>query len=207
MTSTGFPSAAQAFYRDLEEDNSREFWLANKDRYDADVKAPLLAVAALLEEEFGKPKLFRPNRDVRFSADKSPYKTHQGVFVSVAPACGFYLEVNASEAIAVGGYYAAKPEALARVRAAIDDEATGSQLDDLLAGLLADGWLKTGDGVKTAPRGYSRQHPRIDLLRHTSLAAEREVVSESVEAFAAEVAAAWRRVTPLIDWCAVRLRD
>ena len=207
MTSTGFPSAAQSFYRDLEEDNSREFWLANKDRYDADVKAPLLAVAALLEEEFGKPKLFRPNRDVRFSADKSPYKTHQGVFVSAAPACGFYLEVNASEAIAVGGYYAAKPEALARVRAAIDDEATGSQLDDLLTGLLADGWLKTGDGVKTAPRGYSRQHPRIDLLRHTSLAAEREVISESVEAFAAEVAVAWRRVAPLIDWCAVRLRD
>lgn len=207
MTSTGFPNAAQAFYHDLEEDNSREFWLANKDRYDADVKAPMLAVAALLEEEFGKAKLFRPNRDVRFSADKSPYKTHQGVFVSVAPACGFYLEVNATEAIAVGGYYAAQSEALARVRAAIDDDATGSQLDDLLAGLLAGGWLKTGDGVKTAPRGYSRQHPRIDLLRHTSLAAEREVVSESVEAFAAEVAVAWREVAPLIDWCAVRLRD
>lgn len=67
------------------------------------MRDPFRAVVALLADEFGEAKLFRPNRDVRFSADKSPYKTHQGLFVQVAPACGFYCEVNSTEAIAVGG--------------------------------------------------------------------------------------------------------
>lgn len=202
-----FPRGAHDFYRDLKEDNSREFWVANRDRYEAQVRGPLLEVAGLLEGEFGKAKLFRPNRDVRFSADKSPYKTHQGLFVAVAPACGFYLEVNAEDARALGGFYAAPSDRLAAIRADLAEETSGVALSRVVEQLGASGWLTVGDTVKTAPRGYSAQHPRIALLRHRTFAMECELTSRGVEEFACEVTLAWRHVTPLIDWFAARLRD
>lgn len=202
-----FPDRAHEYYRDLEEDNSREFWLANRPRYERDVRDPLREVAALLADEFGEGRLFRPNRDVRFSADKAPYKTHQGAFVKVAPACGFYLEINAMEARAAGGFYDAAPDALARFRKAVADDETGPGLEGLMNSLAGDGWLTDGDTLKTAPRGYPRDHPRIGLLRYRTLSVECEIVADGVEAFAAEVREAWRGVTPLVDWCAARLRD
>ena len=202
-----FPVPAMSFYRDLKEDNSREWWLANKARYERDVRDPFRAVAALLADEFGETKLFRPNRDVRFSADKSPYKTHQGLFVQVAPACGFYCEVNSTETIAVGGFYEARSEALARVRAGMADDESGPVLEALLSELTGAGWLNSSEQLRTAPRGYTRDHPRIELLRFKTLGVEREIVAEGVDEFAAEVAQAWRSVAALIDWFAVRLRD
>ena len=80
-TFSGFPPAALSFYAELEDENSRDWWLAHKDVYERDVREPMLALLDGLEDEFGAAKLFRPNRDVRFSADKSPYKTHQGALV------------------------------------------------------------------------------------------------------------------------------
>src|SRR4051812_47820766 len=71
---TGWPPAALDFYRDLEQDNSRAFFTAHKDVYERDVRAPFEALGELVAEEFGPLKVFRPNRDVRFSKDKSPYK-------------------------------------------------------------------------------------------------------------------------------------
>lgn len=204
---SAFLQQAQEFYRELEADNSREFWLANKPRYERDVRDPLRAVASLLAEEFGEPRLFRPNRDVRFSSDKAPYKTHQGAFVKVAPACGFYLEINSTEARAAGGFYDADPEALARFRKAVADDETGPGLERLLETMEADGWLSSGDTLKTAPRGYPRDHPRIGLLRYRTLSVECEIVADGIEEFTAEVREAWRGVTPLVDWCAARLRD
>ena len=74
-TFEGIPSAAFRFYEELEENNNREWWLEHKDIYDAAVKEPLAALLSELEPEFGPAKIFRPNRDIRFSQDKSPYKT------------------------------------------------------------------------------------------------------------------------------------
>lgn len=92
---TGFPVAALDFYDDLEADNSKAFWAAHKAVYDDCVRGPMLALLAELEEEFGEGKAFRPYRDVRFSKDKLPYKTHQGGFASVAQSVGYYVEINA----------------------------------------------------------------------------------------------------------------
>lgn len=92
---TGIPDAAFEFYERLAMDNSREFWLAHKSSYDNDVRAPIEALCAKLAPEFDEAKVFRPNRDVRFSADKSPYKTHQGAYVPAGPALGWYLEISA----------------------------------------------------------------------------------------------------------------
>lgn len=202
-----FPEEAMEFYRDLADNNSREFWLANKERYDRHVKGPIAEVAGLLADEFGEAKVFRPNRDVRFSANKAPYKTHQGAYVETGPASGFYFEVNAEDAPAGGGFYRASSEGLARFRKGIDDDAPGAQLERIVSSLEGSGWLIGGDSVATAPRGYKASHPRIELLRMKTLHAMREVTAEGVEAFALQVAEAWREVSPLVDWVSRRLAD
>ncbi|HYN55696.1 MAG TPA: DUF2461 family protein, partial [Motilibacterales bacterium] len=91
---TGFPADAFGFYADLELENSKAFWADNKHRYEAAVAGPMGDLLEDLEAEFGAGRLFRPYRDVRFSADKSPYKEHQGGYVEVGPACGYYVQVS-----------------------------------------------------------------------------------------------------------------
>ena len=78
MTFTGFPDEGLLFYEGLEADNSKTYWTRSKDTYDSCVRAPMQALVDALAAEFGTAKLFRPYRDVRFSNDKTPYKTHQG---------------------------------------------------------------------------------------------------------------------------------
>lgn len=202
-----FPLPAADFYRDLRFSNTREFWLDNKERYLTEVREPLTRMVAMLEDEFGKAKVYRPYRDVRFSKDKTPYKGHQGAYVGMAPACGFYVEVNDEEAFAGGGFYRAESEALARYRAAIDDERSGTQFEKLVNGLRDDGWLITGTTLRTAPRGFTKDHPRIELLRHKSLSAMREVTATGEEAFAEQVREIWRGSAPLVDWLARRLNE
>ncbi len=199
----GFPLDAMAFYVDLTADNSREFWQANKPRYDASVKAPMSELVGLLSDEFGPAKLYRPNRDVRFSADKSPYKTHQGGSVMTAPACGWYLELNADEIAAGGGFYHAEAPALARYRAAVDDRRSGVAFQKIMDELIPSGWQVGGEQVATAPRGYARDHPRIELLRHKSLYVANEVDPSlvGVEQVAERVAQLWRTTRPLVEWC------
>lgn len=202
-----FPADAMAFYRELQENNTREWWHANKPRYDDGVRAPIVEVAELLKDEFGEAKVFRPYRDVRFSANKVPFKTHQGAYVSTAPACGFYVEVNGYEVHAGGGFYRASSEALARVRKGIADDTSGPQLEHFVDSLRDRAWLIQGDVLRTSPRGYTRDHPRSRLLRHKSLSAITEIQATGVEDVAKEVAEAWRTVTPLVDWLSRRLRD
>jgi biotin carboxyl carrier protein len=99
VTFTGFPVAALDFYDDLEVDNTKSFWEAHKQTYRDQVRAPMVALTDALAEEFGDAKVFRPYRDVRFAKDKTPYKTHQGAFVGVAPATGWYVEIAHAEGV------------------------------------------------------------------------------------------------------------
>ena len=122
---SGFPAGALSFYAELEDRNSRDWWLAHKDVYERDVREPMLALLDGLEEEFGEAKLFRPNRDVRFSADKSPYKTHQGALVGSGTVLGYYVQVSADGLRAGGGFRAASPAQTARFRAAVDAPSSG----------------------------------------------------------------------------------
>jgi len=100
MAFTGWPVEAVEFYEGLEADNSKAYWTDNRDLYESDVRAPMQALLAAVEDEFGPTKIFRPYRDVRFSADKTPYKTHCG-----ALAGPFYVEVGPDGLMAAGGYY------------------------------------------------------------------------------------------------------
>lgn len=205
MPFSGLPHASTDFYADLEQDNSREFWAAHRERYERDVRGPMTALMAELEEEFGPAKVYRPQRDVRFSADKSPYKTHQGGFVRVATRTGWYAEVSADGFRLGGGCYYLEPAALAAYREAVAGR-RGARLQRVVQRLVADGWELGGTSLKTAPRGYPRDHERIELLRRKALTAMRWIEDGDVVTTPALVGAVrehWREVRPLVEW----LRD
>ncbi|MGB3302790.1 DUF2461 domain-containing protein [Gordonia sp. (in: high G+C Gram-positive bacteria)] len=203
MAFTGFPEAALDFYDDLEADNSKVFWDAHRDTYRDSVAAPMVALTDDLADMFGAAKVFRPNRDVRFSKDKTPYKTHQGAFVAVAPATGYYVEIAAPGVKVASGFYHADTERLARIRRSIDEELHGAELEHILEVLKRKGWEIGGDRLKTAPRGWSVDHPRIELLRHRSLTVTRNYGFADIihtPELADQVRKHWRETRPLLDW-------
>lgn len=207
---TGFPEAALDFYDDLEMDNTKSFWEAHKAVHAESVKAPMVALTKALEKDFGPAKVFRPYRDVRFAKDKTPYKTNQGAFVAAGPACGWYVEISARGVRTGAGFYDAGSSDLARIRTSIDSEATGKQLQRILARLEKAGFTVGGQKLKTTPRGYDADHPRIDLLRHKSLTIGKdygfEPVIHSADLVEA-VRADWKASRPLVEWVAERLGD
>jgi len=168
MAFKGFPAEALEFYEGLEADNTRAYWQANKAVYEQHVRAPMEALLADLAPEFGEPKIFRPYRDVRFSADKSPYKTQ----IAGTLAAGGYVAFGA-EGLAVGtGMYEMAKDQLDRYRQAVAGDRTGGELEDVVAAVRKHGIEVTGrDELKTAPRGYPKDHPRIELLRFKGLIA------------------------------------
>jgi uncharacterized protein (TIGR02453 family) len=207
---TGFTEAALDFYDDLEMDNTKSYWEAHKDVYQASVKAPMTALVTALEPQFGNAKIFRPFRDVRFAKDKTPYKTHQGAFVAAGPACGWYVEISARGFRSGAGFYEASGADLGRIRASIANELTGDQLGKILAKLKRAGFTVGGDRLKTSPRGYDADHPRIDLLRHRSLTIGKDYGFEPIihtPELVAAVRADWKAARPLVDWVAARLGD
>ena len=162
MAFEGWPVEAIEFYERLEDDNTKVFWTEHKDVYERCVKAPMDALLAELEPRYGAGKIFRPHRDVRFSKDKSPYKTN----VAATMEKGGYLSLSADSFAAGTGYYMMAKDQLAKFRAAIDDDKTGRQLERTVAKLTDGGIEVTAhDTLKTAPRGYPKDHARIELLR------------------------------------------
>jgi uncharacterized protein (TIGR02453 family) len=207
---TGFPVAALDFYDDLEMDNTKSFWTAHKAVYDEAVKAPMTALVAALEPEFGPAKVFRPYRDVRFAKDKTPYKTHQGAFVASGPATGWYVQVSAPGVRVGVGYYEASSPRLASLREAIADERRGRALQRILERLRKQGWEQGGETLKTTPRGYDADHPRIDLLRHKSLTLGRSYGFEPVihtPELLDRVRADWRAGRPFVEWVTANAGD
>jgi len=227
-TFQGFPEAALDFYDDLEMDNTKSFWEAHKPTYLEAVRGPMTALTDALSEEFGPAKIFRPYRDMRFHATRStskrngnetsptpagvktPYKTNQGAFVGAGPACGWYVEIAARGVRTGAGFYDASSADLARIRTSIDVEATGKQLQAILGKLEKAGFTVGGERLKTTPRGYDADHPRIELLRHKSLTVGKEYgfaplihTPDLLDAVRAD----WQACRPLVDWVSERLGD
>ncbi|ALV46448.1 hypothetical protein MB46_14090 [Arthrobacter alpinus] len=202
-TFNGIPTAALDFYAALEDNNNREWWLAHKDQYDGAVQAPLAALLRELEPRFGPGKIFRPYRDVRFSPNKEPYKSAQGMFVSNHEGVGFYLQVSADGLLVGGGYHSVAPAQLARYRAAVDASASGKGLETIMTGLVAAGFTIEGQTLKTIPRGYSKDHARPELLKHKTLSASLSLGSPGWMATTAaqgHIEEYWERLRPLVDW-------
>lgn len=166
MAFTGFDDDALAFYRELAQRNDRAFWLANRERYQASVAGPMQELAQALEPEFGEGRLFRPHRDVRFSADKSPYKLHAGLTLGGHG----YIQVSGDGLAAGSGVYQFDRDQLARYRQAVDAPASGAALAAAVAAVRANGLdILVADRLKTVPRGFDADHPRVELLRYKGL--------------------------------------
>lgn len=158
---------------------------------------------AALEDEFGPAHVFRPHRDVRFSADKSPYKDHQGALATTVPGMGFYVQVGADGLMTGGGFYPTGTDQVARLRAAVDAPRSGQELQRVTDVLVTQGFELDGDRVATRPRGVAADHPRLPLMRFKSLVAKRVHGAPpwlSTPDVVEHVCRDWRAVRPLVDW-------
>jgi len=207
VTFSGFPDEGLVFYEGLEADNSKTYWTAHRSAYDDHVRGPMQALADALAPEFGTPKLFRPYRDVRFSHDKTPYKTHQGAVLHVEGrgVGSVYVQVSADGLRVSGGCWRLQPDQVERYRRAVDDDVPGPRLATVVAALRGRDWSIDGDRLVRTPRGYAADHPRVDLLRHRSLHASQEWTPADwlhQPAVLDRVRDAWRQLTDLNLWLA-----
>lgn len=199
MPFAGWPASASHFYAGLEADNSKAYWQANRAVYDGQVRAPMEELLADLEPEFGSWKIFRPYRDVRFSRDKSPYKTHIGATVGHG-----YVQLDAHRLAAGAGMWEMSADQLDRYRSAVDDDRAGTALESLVVSARHEGSTVMGRGeLKTAPRGFPKHHRRIELLRYKGLVAWREwPVGRWLGNAAAKdrIVEFFRASGPVVDW-------
>jgi uncharacterized protein (TIGR02453 family) len=190
----GFSRQGVPFFQGLALAQSREWFQAHKADYESLWRGPMTALLTELREPAGKilgrkvapPKIFRINRDVRFSKDKSPYKTHCGGLLGFgevsAPdgVAGLYVQLGTEE-FAATGFYELDGDRLALLRKRILDEKAGSKLAKLVAACEAHGQsVISTQALKRAPSGVSPDHPRIALLRQKGLAVSFPAIPKSV---------------------------
>ena len=184
----GFPAETQQFLRALRENNTREWFAANKGRYDDFVKGPALDWVSAMGERLkrldskivvdtranGSGCLMRAARDTRFSKDKSPYKVNVAMMwwrgggkKMMRPAFG--MQITPDEAGLMAGMFHFSKPMLEAYRQAALDEALGEELIEMARAIEAAGYRLSGSHYKTAPRGYDKNHKRIKWLRFNSL--------------------------------------
>ncbi|MEO6651113.1 MAG: DUF2461 domain-containing protein [Ilumatobacteraceae bacterium] len=174
MAFTGIPVEAIEFYERLEADNSKSFWDANRTTYRDVVKATAEELCAELAE-YGPFYLFRPHNDRRFHKNKPPYKTHQGAYGESEGGAGHYFHLSAAGLMCGTGYYSMAKDQLDRFRRAVDADSTGEEIAEIVVGLRSKRFeISAIDELKSAPRGYPKDHPRIELIRRKGLMASKD---------------------------------
>jgi uncharacterized protein (TIGR02453 family) len=197
----GWPPEAIHFWEGLEADNSKTYWTAHRQLYEDAVRAPMEALG-LACADVGPFRIFRPYRDVRFSRDKSPYKTHIGAVTESDGGTAYYVQHSAAGLYVAAGFYHLAADQLERYRKAVAGDA-GEEVEGVLAALRRAGYEIGGEALKSAPRGYPRDHPRIGLLRHKGLymgAAFRPTRWLSTRSVLDRVRTVWSDAAPLAAW-------
>ncbi|MDR2207053.1 MAG: DUF2461 domain-containing protein [Flavobacteriaceae bacterium] len=175
------------FLSELKQNNNREWFAKNKERYEAAKNEVLTFSDAIFDElskidKLGKYRVYRIYRDVRFSSDKSPYKNHFGIFFprrQPQNRGSFYVHLEPGNSIVGGGFWMPNKDDLQRIRAGIETE-------DDLRNILNHPKLKKefgflqGETVKTAPKGFSKNHPHIDLIRYKQFLLKKEFDDKTV---------------------------
>lgn len=168
----GFPPGAIDFLRELEANNEREWFKANRARYDELLVAPARALGADLGPDFGRPHLFRPWNDTRFHPGP-PIKEQLGLAIGYEGGGGFYVELSLDGLFVAAGLHNPAPDQVERIRRLVADARTAAPLTRAIATAQAAG-LRLGEPeLRRAPRGYPLDHPRIELLRHRALTVSR----------------------------------
>ena len=186
------------FLKELRKNNNRDWFKSNKSRYEVaklemegfidDVIREISKFDPSITHHTGKSCMFRIYRDVRFSKDKSPYKTHFGAHVTAAAKkseihsrAGYYIHIGPGESMLAGGAYVPQGAWLKGIRAEIASDPTsfkkiinGGSFKKYFGGI-------EGEQLKTAPKGYPKDHPEIELLRYKSFLATHECRDEEVQ--------------------------
>jgi uncharacterized protein (TIGR02453 family) len=198
----GWPEEFQRFFIGLELDNSKRYFEANRRTYDEAVKAPMVALMDSLAEEYGTGKIFRPNRDIRFSNDKSPYKTNIAGYAAMGGRGG-YLSLSARGLTVAAGRYELTKEQLAKYRKKVAADTTGAQLTAIVAKLEKAGYGIGGEALKRVPPGWPPEHPRARLLRHKILYIYKDFGLKpwlGSSAARKHIVKVWQDAEPLNDW-------
>lgn len=207
------------FLEDLKANNNRDWFLANKKRYDAykadyhklisdllEVMKPLDASLELLEV---KHCTFRINRDIRFSKDKSPYKTHMGIWLPCgsrsSESSGYYLQIDKENTFVGGGMYCPMPEQLQKIRKEIN-----FFHEDLVSIIMEKSFKSTygnlsrdeNTTLKNPPRGFDKEHPAIEFLKLKSFTAIQkfDVTEATQKDFVAKISQKMKALKPLNDY-------
>lgn len=200
----GWPAEALEFYVGLEADNSKSYWHAHRETYERAVKEPFVRLGEEVAREFGPLHVFRPYRDVRFSRDKSPYKTAAAAVTEGPGGAGYYVQLSAEGLLVASGYYVLASDQLERWRAAVADARSGPRIARDVERVRAAGYEVAGhESLKTAPRGYPKDHPRIELLRNKGLTVGRTFVPARwlhTRAAYDRIVRVWRDAAPVNRW-------
>lgn len=202
MAFAGFGPDVAAFYAALEDRNTREWWTEHRAVYDEQVAGPVRELAVELAAEFGPVKVFRPYRDVRFSADKTPYKTEAGMSAWTTTA-GLYAAVGADGLFVAGGMYQAATDQARRLRAAAAQARTGPALSRAVRELRRTGWEVDGAQLQRIPKPWDGTHPRAELLRFKTLTGSRMIPWSArlhTAAAADALVSGWRELGSLNRW-------
>jgi len=204
VTFQGWPHAALEFYVGLEADNSKAYWHANRATYDECVKAPFLELSDVIGREFGTLHVFRPNRDTRFSKDKSPYKTAAAAVTEGQGGAAYYVQISAEGLYVGSGYYMLASDQLQRFRDAVVDTRTGPKLASAVEELRKNRYeVAAREALKRAPRGIDPDHPRAELLRMKGVHVGRVFGAPRwlhTKGAAERIVAAWRDAAPVNRW-------
>lgn len=220
-----FGTEALAFFRGLAKHNAKPWFEAHRDEYEREVKQPMadlvqemdLRFARFAPEFVGDPKrsVFRLNRDIRFSRDKSPYKTHAACWFfhgggsskvgreAHGGGAGFYLHLQPGASFAGGGCWMPPRPALLKFRAAIAADPRGFERVVLAPALRRRfGGLSDEENLKRVPRGYSEDHPAAHWLRHQSFTVGRKLTDAQVTGtrLTALLESDYATVLPLVRW-------
>jgi uncharacterized protein (TIGR02453 family) len=158
---TGWTGDFRGFFLGLKANNTKAYFQAHRRQYEEVVKGPMVALLSELEREFGPARLSRPNRDIRFAADKSPYKTN--IYASARD--GGYVALDGDGLVAAGGRYMMDTAQLARFRAGVAADVSGKKVLALVAALRDKGYELNEPALKRVPPPFGQDHPRGDLLR------------------------------------------
>jgi len=169
------PKSTFEFLLDLKKNNHRDWMQEHKKRYETSEKSLKTFYADVVDrlnetDEIEKTKIFRINRDVRFSKDKTPYNVHRSVSFIRSGAQrrgGYYLRLEPGNSLMAGGFFSPDPKDLLRIRK--EFEMDDQEIREILAHSdfkKAFGGFNTENQVKTAPKGFDKEHPAIDLLRN-----------------------------------------
>ncbi|MEM9632960.1 MAG: TIGR02453 family protein [Pseudomonadota bacterium] len=218
MTSAGFPPEAFKFLTSLSQNNTKEWFEANKSHYQQAIKKPAdhfrpeleRALSTLTGHEIAS-KQFRINRDLRFSKDKTPYNTHiRMAFWPKGSAFegrdaqppSFFLSVEPSHIRFGTGCMAFSKPILGTYLHALE-AGKGEEIEALLNTLISQGFERSAPDLAKAPRGFPKDHPHADLARHKGLAVWKttnDIKMVIGEEAAGSLADAWRPALPFWSW-------